>query len=91
LRIVHISAYHNTNVMLHYGHMNREVHFHEEQDGQILYSRWQRSARPPKAVEWLISMGWAKNNRQATNILLGVAVMALTLSVFIYLRASGAF
>jgi hypothetical protein len=65
--------------------MVENVQFEEDttQGGQILYSRFERGNKPPAIVLWLIKIGLAKTHAQANYILLGVAVVAFGLSIYL--------
>ena len=61
--------------------MNNQVQFNEPNYGGNPYMRQQGNKG---LVGWLISKGYAKDRKQANNILLGVAIGAVLLMIFMW-------
>jgi hypothetical protein len=65
--------------------MVENVQFEDESSqGQVLYSRFKRSNKPPAIVMWFIKIGLAKTPQQANYILLAIALVAFGLSIYIF-------
>lgn len=65
------------------------VEFNDEQNqNRVLYGRFAQSSQAPKLVTWLLKIGIAKNETQANYILIGVAIIALISSFYIFFRSN---
>jgi hypothetical protein len=64
------------------------VEFEEEQaQSHVLYSRFMPSNQLPKLVGWVIKAGIVKNENQANYFLIGLAVVAFLVSVYLFLSS----
>ncbi len=57
------------------------------QSPHILYSRFQASSDKPKVVNWLLKTRIAKTENQANYILLGVFIILMIASIFLFVFA----
>ncbi len=55
----------------------------DEQHGPVMYSRFERTAEPPKIIRFLVDHNLAKNEKHAGFILLGVVVVSIIVSFYL--------
>jgi hypothetical protein len=74
--------------------MNSNIEFNEEQQApnpRFLYSKFQASTEKPGVVNFLINHKIVKDERGANSILMGITVLFIVLSVFLFMYGNGSF
>ena len=68
--------------------MPEGVEFDEDKNN-VLYSRIEPSSQTPKLIEWLLKTGVMKDQKKITYVLLGIAIVAFVLALFILFGGLG--
>jgi len=55
-----------------------------EEDKNMLYSRFEASSKVPKIIEFVVKTGIAKDANQANMVLLGIVVLIVLVSLFLF-------